>query len=222
MTIPRFFIWFVVGSIVILGLSWLFFDESMAQFVLEWRDQSSSSYVYSMVVITVLSADLLLPIPSSAVMTHAGQTLGVFTGTIVTLFGLTIGSCVGYALARWLGESVVLRSVREFDQITLQRLIDKNGVLVLVLLRPVPILAEASVLLLGLGKMNFGQFLFWLTISNLAICLFFTKWGAWAAEQNIPEIVSLLISIAIPLVLLFVSKLLIPKRDTSEASPTKA
>lgn len=220
MTIPRFFIWFVVGSIVILGLSWLFFDESMAQFVVEWRDQSSSSYVYSMVVITVLSADLLLPIPSSLVMTHAGQTLGVFTGTIVTLFGLTMGSCVGYASGRWLGESVVLRSVREFDQITLQRLIDKNGVLVLVLLRPVPILAEASVLLLGLGKMNFGQFLCWLTISNLAICLFFTKWGAWAAEQNIPEIVSLLISIAIPLVLLFVSKLLIPKRDTSEASPT--
>ena len=220
MTIPRFFIWFVVGSIVLLGLSWLFLDDTMAQFVEDWRDQSSSSYFYSMVVITVLSVDLLLPIPSSAVITHAGQTLGVFAGTIVTSVGLTIGSCVGYASTRWLGESIALRSVREFDRSALQKLIDKSGVLVLVLLRPVPILAEASVLLLGLGKMDFGRFLFWLTISNLAICLFFTKWGSWAAENNLPEIASLLISIAIPLLLLLISKFLIPKLVASEAQFT--
>lgn len=217
MNIPRFLVWFVVFSIVVLGLSWLLLDEKMTQLVSDWGDKPLSKSLYSVLVICVMSADLLLPIPSSAVITHAGQELGVVVGTMITLIGLTVGSCVGYGAARVLGNGYVVNSVSESDREALQDLIEKNGVLVLVLLRPVPILAEASVLLLGLGKMSWWRFFSWLTISNFAICLFFTKWGVWASENDIPEFASLLISIAFPLILLFLSKLLIPKIVTSES-----
>ena len=217
MNIPRFLVWFVVFSIVVLGLSWLLLDEKMTQLVSDWGDKPLSKSLYSVLVISVLSVDLLLPIPSSAVITHAGQELGVVIGTVITLIGLTAGSCVGYGVARVLGNGYVANSVSESDREALQNLIEKNGVLVLVLLRPVPILAEASVLLVGLGKMSWWRFFSWLTISNFAICLFFAKWGVWASENDVPEFASLLISIAFPLILLFVSKLLIPKIVTSES-----
>lgn len=55
-------------------------------------------------IVGLLSVDIVLPIPSSAVSTYGGGRIGLWPAFAASFLGMTLGSLVGYALARWLGE----------------------------------------------------------------------------------------------------------------------
>lgn len=132
----------------------------------------------------LLGSDILFPVPSSIVSTACGLLLG-FTGGMLTSFAGMVVSCgLGYALALWLGRPFVKRMVGDDSMRHFEDLDKRFGSWAIILARPVPVLAEVSVLFAGLGRMPFGRFLLLTTLSNLGISAVYAWIGAFAADLN--------------------------------------
>ena len=132
----------------------------------------------------LLSSDILLPVPSSIVSTACGLLLGFITGTLVSLTGMVTSCIIGYSLAATFGRPFVSRMVGDASMQQFETLRKRYGQWVIILARPVPVLAEISVLFAGVGKMPFGRFLLLSTLSNLGISLVYAAIGAYAADLN--------------------------------------
>jgi len=88
----------------------------------------------------LLTADVLLPVPSSVVATLLGTRLGFIAGWLSACAGLTLGNLLGYAIGHlW---------PRRFAP----ELPERPTALALFLSRPVPIVAEAVSIAAGAGR----------------------------------------------------------------------
>lgn len=157
-------------------------------------------------VIGLLSTDVFLPIPSSVVSTVAGNALGIPAGTLASWLGMTLGALFGFALARAFGRPLALRFAGQEDLDRIDRGAERFGPLVLVLARPVPVLAEASVLFLGTTKLRWRPFLVPVALSNFGIT------AVYATLGNLAQLpVALAASIGLPLLAALAAKWLWPK-----------
>ncbi len=167
--------------------------------VLAQLDREIPPTALAALVTALLAVDILLPIPSSIVSTVAGRLLGFWTATAVSWLGMMIGSVVAFALARAAGRPLALRlsSAQEMDRMDV--LSARWGPWVLVLARPVPVLAEASVLLFGVTRLSWLRFLAPVALSNLGIAAAYSLLGdrvqfplALAASVALPATAALL------------------------------
>lgn len=141
--------WRVLGIIVIsalvLSLPFLIVGELPGE---RWLSASDSKApVFASLGVVLLAADVLLPVPSSAVGVMLGARLGLTLGFACCLSGLIVGHLVGYALGRlapqrWTAHAPTAPSML--------------GVFVT---RPVPVLAEALAVSAGATRMPLRQFL---------------------------------------------------------------
>jgi uncharacterized membrane protein YdjX (TVP38/TMEM64 family) len=165
-----------------------------------WKQDPPPAPAVATGVIVLLATDVLLPVPSSVVATLAGYQLGAVLGTLASWAGLSLGAAGGFALARWLGPPFVRWFTRPDDLAKAARLAEKYGPLLLVLARGVPVLAEASVLLLGMHRLSWGRFLPPVLLSNLGLALAYAVFGE-VAEKNGLLPLALGVSIALPVLL---------------------
>jgi membrane protein DedA with SNARE-associated domain len=178
----------------------LFFGGYFEAWLGHWKSSPPDATTTAMVIVGLLATDILLPIPSSVISTLAGSQLGVVGGTAAVCLGMTLGATLGFALAKRWGRTIALRFAKEEDLDRLEKLTSLYGATVLVLFRAVPVLAEASVLLVGIHKLSWKRFLPPLVFSNLGIALAYAKFGEYAdRNQWLPF--ALGISVALPLLL---------------------
>jgi uncharacterized membrane protein YdjX (TVP38/TMEM64 family) len=139
---------------------------------------------YSGVAIAgLLASDVFLPIPSSIVAAAAGVVLGFGWGTITVWAGMTASCLLGYgfgsraagAAERFVGEPGMARAAR---------LAARYGDYALVLCRPVPVLAEASVIFAGIVRRPVGRFLNLTTWSNAGIAAGYAAIGAYSMRVD--------------------------------------
>lgn len=180
--------------VMLLGLA---FEEQVQQWVTgEW-----SAATRFWVIVAALSSDILLPVPSSGVSTYAGGTLGPVAGTAASWLGMTLGAVAGFASARWLGRPFAQRHGGK-DVAALDDFAQRYGGAALVLTRPLPLLAEACVLVSGASRLSWRRFLVPVTLSNLAIALAYATVGAhFKQRQSLAEgvIVAVLLPFGIAL-----------------------
>ena len=132
----------------------------------------------------LLGTDILLPVPSSIVSTAAGLLLGFIGGTLTSLAGMVVSCMAGFWLGARFGRPLASRMIGAGE---LQWLEDKSrrfGDWVIVVARPVPVLAEASVLFAGMSRMPVNRFIMLSTLSNLAISAVYAAIGAMSATVN--------------------------------------
>ena len=149
-------------------------------------------------VVGILAVDILLPIPSSAVCTFAGKQLGALSGTAACWVGLNLSAGIGYWIGNRFGRPA---AIRFSDTATIERLesLDhRSSITCLVVCRSLPIIAEASVLLMGIRKLPHKYFWPTVLVSNLAIAAALCWLGAFSAKANWFPL-ALCISVAIPL-----------------------
>ncbi len=187
----------VLLAIPIVPFLWL--GESFEQSLLQALREPSSPEVVGAGVFGLLAADMFLPVPSSAVITYAGGTLGLFWATFVSWLGLSAGAIGGFGLARVFGESIARRFSESADITRMSDFTKRHGPIALVLTRALPILAEACVLMLGAGRLSWRRFLPPLLASNLALALTYSACGVWFRESSALPI-AIVASGAIPLV----------------------
>ncbi len=183
----------------------LVWGELFTHSLVVWQESPPGRGVIAAVIVAVLAADIFLPIPSGPVSTLAGAELGTVGGTLFCWLGMTSGAVLAYGLAwRW-GRAVALRFSNEKDLARLEASAKVHDVWLLIITRPLPVFAEASVLLAGLLRIPWHRFLLTVAVSNLAIAGTYSMLGEYAAERAwLPGAVCL--SLAVPVGLALVAR----------------
>jgi uncharacterized membrane protein YdjX (TVP38/TMEM64 family) len=177
--------WALLASLLlgaILIPFWLFEDTTAA-----WAERLvRSPHARAVVALGLgglLAADVVLPIPSSIVNTAAGSMLGFFAGTAVAWAGMTVGCAVGYRIGRGAARAGLGRIVGPGEVERASAAFARYGAWALVLMRPVPVLAEASVIVAGFHDMPRRSFHVLCGLSNLGIAAVYAAVGAWAVDS---------------------------------------
>jgi membrane protein DedA with SNARE-associated domain len=116
---------------------------------------------------------------------------------------MTVGAVLGFAIAKRWGRTVALRFSESQDLDRMEQLTRTYGSTVLILFRAVPVLAEASVLLVGIHNLSWRRFLPPILLSNLGLALAYAGFGD-LADRNHWLPIALSISVAFPLLLVVV------------------
>ena len=132
-------------------------------------------------VVLLLTADTFLPVPSSLVSTVSGELLGFAGGAAASFAGMWLGCLAGYAAGRWASRWTADR-LEPQDRV--RRAAGRWGIWMLAVFRPVPVLAEASVLWAGLNRVPFGRFAVVTSASSLGIACAYAWAGAVARSQE--------------------------------------
>jgi uncharacterized membrane protein YdjX (TVP38/TMEM64 family) len=195
----------------------IFGQEGMERALHEWRENPPLPMIVAAAVVGLLATDIFLPIPSSLVSTLAGWQLGAVGGTAASWVGMTLGAAIGFALARWFGQPAVAWLTRADDLARTRLLAERFGPALLVLGRGVPILAEATVLLLGMHGMSWRRFLPPVLLANLGLALAYSVFGQIAERyQWLP--LALAIAIALPVLMIAAFRAL--ARSANQSNPS--
>jgi uncharacterized membrane protein YdjX (TVP38/TMEM64 family) len=178
----------------------IFGQEGVEAGLAHWREKPPPPAIVAGAVVGLLATDIFLPIPSSVVSTLAGWQLGAIGGAAASWVGMNLGAAIGFALARRFGQPLVAWLARADDLARTRLLAERFGPALLVLGRGVPVLAEATVLLVGMHGLSWRLFLPPVLLSNLGLALAYAVFGRIAEKhQWLP--LALAVSIAIPVVL---------------------
>jgi len=192
----RLLLCLTAAAIAVPLIPWLLWGTRLDHAVVAWLDPPPPPAVLAAAEIAVLAADILLPVPSSLVATLGGASLGLATGTACGWLGLTIGSLAGW----WLGRAAGRRGVTSLDdreRAVLETRQRTLGPLLVVVSRPLPILAEAVALMAGAAGMTWRTFLAAAAPANLAIALAWSLAGTLGQAADSLQWVALA-AVAVP------------------------
>jgi uncharacterized membrane protein YdjX (TVP38/TMEM64 family) len=104
----------------------------------------------------LLLVDAALPVPSTLVMIAHGAAFGVALGTLLSVIGSTGAALIGFGLGRR-GGPLLDRFISPRERASADRLLERWGVLAIVITRPVPLLAETVAVLAGASSLGLGR-----------------------------------------------------------------
>lgn len=188
----------IAGCLLVPIVPFVTLGESFEAQAAAWVQRPWSTGELIGATIGLLSADILLPVPASGVCTYAAGILGFWKGAAAAWVGMSAGALLGYEAARWLGHPLARRLIAADDRERLERSAARRGAWSLVLLRPAPVLAEASVILAGALRMPRRTFLAGVLPTNAVMAVVYAAFGAFADSQGalVPAVVA---SLALPL-----------------------
>jgi uncharacterized membrane protein YdjX (TVP38/TMEM64 family) len=139
------FLGLATALLVLFGIGMLILPAS-------WHDPSDwlrAGYVSGGVIgVGLLILDVLLPVPSTLVMTALGMIHGIWVGATLSLIGNVGAAAFGF----WLGrrsDGVLDRFLSDDDRIASSDFLNDWGEVGIILSRPIPILAESVAMLAG-------------------------------------------------------------------------
>ena len=150
--------------------------------------------------IALIWADLVLPIPQTAVIAALGILYGTLLGGLLGSLGLITSGLLGYMVMRTPARRFVQRFVGPRSLYKMEGLFDRGGAWAIVLTRSLPYsVPEAMVFLAGLAGMPMRKITVALTIGSVPTAFAFSAIGAGWADQ---PILALLVSYVLPILLL--------------------
>jgi uncharacterized membrane protein YdjX (TVP38/TMEM64 family) len=165
--------------------------------VLALRNHGSWAWALGIVLIW---ADLLLPIPQTAVIAALGIIYGTLVGGLLGSLGLITGGLFGYGLMLTSARRFARRFAGRRSLHKMESLFDRGGAWAIILTRSLPYsVPEAMVFLAGLAGMPMRAFTAALTLGSVPTAFAFAAIGAGWADR---PIVALAVSYVLPILLL--------------------
>lgn len=129
----------------------------------------------------LLVVDVVVPLPSSVLMTLNGTLFGVFPGAALSLLGGTLATVVAVAIGRY-GGPLVDRLVTPEQRASAERVFERYGLVAVAATRPVPLIAETVAVVAGTARLSWGRA--WLAgaIGNLVPASVYAVAGATAED----------------------------------------
>lgn len=121
----------------------------------------------------LLVLDVVLPVPSSIMITLLGSRLGLFEGWFIAWLGLTVGNLLGYGIGRLWPARLAPDIPRE------------PTLMLLILSRPVPILAEAMAIAAGATRTSLAPTMLACAAGNAIYTLVLAANGAALLADNL-------------------------------------
>jgi uncharacterized membrane protein YdjX (TVP38/TMEM64 family) len=145
-------------------------------------------------VVTLLAADLFLPIPSSLIMVLSGAAFGVLWGSVFSLVGSIGGEWLGFELVRRYGRRASSRMVGDDELERLGRVFARHGTAVVVVTRALPVVMETMSVVAGLSKMKRTTFLIASLLGTAPIVVVYAYAGAISRQTGslLPAIIMLI------------------------------
>ena len=158
--------------------------------------------------IALLVADIVLPIPSTVVMSALGWMYGWWWGGLICTAGSMLAGIVAYGMCRVLGRPAARWIAGEAGLARGEELFAKGGGWLVALSRWTPVLPEAVACLAGIVRMPWRTFLVALICGSLPLGFAFAAIGQ--VGQDRPGL-ALLLSGAVPVLLWLVAGRLVKK-----------
>ena len=162
----------LVVLLALAGLVWLLVPGR----ILDPVSVIDASAVGVAIAISVLAADAVAPVPSSAVMVALGATLGVGAATAASTVGLVAAALIGYTLGRGGAR------LGPVDPVTIEKwsaqLLRRGGFVSVIATRPVPMLAETTATVAGTVRMPLISFVPAAVIGSLVPAFLYALVGA--------------------------------------------
>jgi len=136
--------------------------------------------------VSLLIADVLLPVPSSLVMVAHGALFGVVIGTLLSLLGSVGAALFGFAIGRR-GGRLLERIVTPEERARADKMLARWGTLAVVVTRPVPILAETVAIMTGTSSIGWARMALASFAGSLPPALLYALTGA--AYANFQSVV---------------------------------
>ena len=167
--------------------------------------------------IVLIWADVVLPVPQTAVIAALGIIYGTLLGGLLGTIGLITGGLLGYGLMLTSARRLAHRFAGSRSLLKMESLFDRRGAWAIVLTRSLPYsVPEAMVFLAGLAGMPMKKFTAALTVGSVPTALVFAAIGAGWADQ---PIVALGVSYLMPILLLPVALYLMHRRRPATRAP---
>ena len=162
----------LIISIVIISLTFIFFGGIEEQISTTLNNLQSKKLYYSAVSFTILTSDIVLPVPSSVVMYLNGYVLGSLVGSFISLFSLLISSVIGYYIGKL--TSIGLKAKSENSN----KILSKYGTMAILITRGIPILSESICIVCGYNKVPFKQYFIFNLVGYAPLCLLYAVCGS--------------------------------------------
>jgi len=190
----RLIVW-LLSALLVPIVPFLILGEGFEQRLLAWLESGLPAEQIALGLCGLLTVDLLLPVPSTAVTTYAGGVLPWGLAFLCAFTGLSAGHSIGFSLSRILGRPFAERWAKPDDLKQLDQFSLKYGPVALIATRALPLLSEASVLLLGLTRLPIWLAATAIIMSNAVIAAVYVSVGAWF--QGSPALIYAIIGSAI-------------------------
>jgi len=154
--------------------------------------------------IGLIWADLVLPVPQTAIIAALGVVYGTIVGGLVGSFALITSGLLAYFLMRTHARRFFVRLAGRRSLDTMGVFFDRSGTWAIVLTRSLPYsIPEAMTFLAGLSRMPFEKFLTAMVLGSVPTAFVFAGIGArWADQPLLALALSYLLPVALmPVVL---------------------
>lgn len=196
-------LWVLLLGIVLVPF--FLFEDQFTALAARVTHSGVSRTLAASAIFTFLALDIFLPVPSSLVATAAGVLLGFAAGAAVVWSGMMAGCGLGYVVGRRASAAAAWIVGRE-GLAQADDLVRRYGDMTLVICRPVPVLAEASVVFAGIVRAPVARVLGLTALSNLGIALGYAAFGAFSMRIE-SYVVAFIGALALPGLALALSRL---------------
>lgn len=197
--------WMVV-IVALSALPYIFFDGDFTRLVEGAMIEDTPRTAVAAIGIALLIADLFLVIPSGLVIALMAALLGGVAGAVAGTVGLSLACVLGF----WIGKSVAkdfsedATEQRQFNYVS--GLIRRHGVTILAACRPIPVLAELSVIAAGALGLSMRSVLMTTLLANVGIASVYAGLGSMAGAGWLGFALILAASLALPALTILISR----------------
>jgi uncharacterized membrane protein YdjX (TVP38/TMEM64 family) len=195
------FVLLLIGLSLLLGLPFALWGD---HFEALWSGTGGAERLRSYgpwawaIGLALLVGDLVLPVPSTAVMSALGYLYGPWWGGLLSAVGSFASGTIGYLGSRAWGKTWAQRLLGPGEIQRARSLFDKSGGWLVALSRCLPLMPEVVACLAGLSRMPSARFFLALACGAVPIGFVFALIGA--TGQNRPAL-ALALSVIIPVLL---------------------
>lgn len=147
----------------------------------EFETTAAATGLTALVVIGLLTIDVVAPIPSSLVAALAGAAFGPFLGAAIVFVGLSLGCTVGYLVGGAARTRIGAGRSSRRAFAAASAIHSRDGAVAVIVTRPVPLLAEATVVVAGLSGMHRTTFAISCLVANAGVAILFAAVPAMIA-----------------------------------------
>jgi uncharacterized membrane protein YdjX (TVP38/TMEM64 family) len=204
-------LWTILIAIVLVPF--LVFEKQFEQLATWLAQGNASGWATAGAIGALLALDVFLPVPSSIVSTGAGVLLGFWPGAAVIWIGMTLGCLIGYIFGAY--AAVPARRLVGADGLARAgKVMDQYGPWAIVICRPIPVLAESSIVFAGLVRSPLGPFLWLTALADLGISIAYAAVGAFSMQAG-SFLLTFAGAVALPGIAILAGKLWLGRRSAA-------